>query len=159
MDPLSIAGGVLSLVSSGFKISRSLNTLRNKYKSAPATLSALSVECSVTCAALYQIQDLLTSRPEFLTSQSDSRSMLTDMFELALLGCAATFSVLDEELTKVEYDGKKGVFKVGFKSRLKLIWNEDTLKELLQQMRDQRSSIGFLIETVQTYHTRIFSRG
>ena len=137
------------MVSSAYKISRSLHALRNKYKSAPAALAAISAECSVTCAALYQIQQLLSAHPEFVSSESDSRSDLRDLFELAILGCAATFSVLDEELTKLEYDAKQTGFRVGFKSRVKMMWNEDTLKELLQQMRDQRSSIGFLIETVQ----------
>lgn len=53
-------------------------------------------------------------------------------FDTALVGIATTFSVLDEEMTRLN-GGKNVVKKLGFRLRARYIWNEDLLKEVLQQ--------------------------
>ena len=154
-EPLSIIVGLASLISVCLKVSRGVKTVAEKYQAVNNTLSALSVECSVTSAALSQIEQMLAAKQASHLIVSQDRSEIRLVLELALSGCAATFAVLDQELNKFERSRPSGN-RLGFKTRTKYLWNEDTLKEVLQQMRDQRSSINFLIDVIQTLVPPVF---
>ncbi|KAE8451754.1 hypothetical protein EG329_003211 [Mollisiaceae sp. DMI_Dod_QoI] len=67
---------------------------------------------------------------------------------MGIEGISTIFSLLDEELNKVEAELAKPN-KRGFRRRARYLWNEDYLKELAQQIRDQRSSISFLLDCVK----------
>jgi hypothetical protein len=140
-DPIPIAASIGSLLSVCLKLSQSLNTLYGKYKSASLGISLLSTECSITSTAPLHMQRLLSERPDILSSRATPQSELTVCFESAMLGVAATLSVLDNELARLT--GKSSLGSFGFKLKARYLWNEDLFREISEQLRDQQASIAF----------------
>jgi hypothetical protein len=142
MDPLSIATGVASLVTVCVKSIRSLKAIANTYKSASPTILAISSECSVISAALSQIQNLFLRNPDSLKLQLGLQSQLHAAIETALTGCSVTLATLDDEIQTVTGESSRLV-------RLKYMWNEDIMKELLQNLRGQHGGLNLLLTALQ----------
>jgi hypothetical protein len=147
-EPLSIITGVASLVAVCVKISQSLTTLKGKYYFADLSITSLVVECSNTGLGLSQLQSALQSRPDILDTQGYSRDDVVNNFNMAIWGVAAVFSLLDAELKRLESGSMETSTWMGFRKKSRYLWNEDRLKELAQQIREQRSSISFLLQMV-----------
>ncbi|CZR64822.1 uncharacterized protein PAC_14721 [Phialocephala subalpina] len=124
------------------KISQNLNTIKGKYKFAELTIASLFVGCSTTTIALSHLENALRNKPGLIGTPSHSIDNMMNIFELGISGITIIFSLLDEELSM-------GINKLKFRKRVKYIWNEALIKELAQQIRDQRSSISFLLSCVQ----------
>lgn len=139
MDPLSITVSVSSLIVFCAKVIKASHDLCSQFKSAAFTLSAITSECSVINASLSNLQSLILEDPERLQDASST-------FEIALLGCALTMSVLDEEIGGVLKETNGGTLTP---KRFKYVLEQDHLKELLQQIRGQQIAISLLLQTYQ----------
>jgi hypothetical protein len=148
MEPLSIAAGVASLVTTCVKTIRSLKAIADTYKSASLTISAITSECSIISTALSQIQYLFLHNLDSLTLRLDSQSQLHAAFETALTGCSVTLAALDGELQKLA-EGQRVTGESSRLVRLKYMWNEDIMKELLQHLRGQHGGINLLLTALQ----------
>lgn len=65
-----------------------------------------------------------------------------------MFNMAQTFSVLDIELEKLTGVGDPPD-RLGITARMRFMWIEDDLKGLIQEIRDQRDALGFLMDCVQ----------
>lgn len=148
MEPLSIAAGVASLVTACVKTIISLKAIADRYKSASLTIWAITFECSVIRRALSQIKYLFLHNLDSLISRLDSQSQLHAAFETALTGCSVTLNALDDELQKLA-EGQRVSGESSRLVRLKYMWNEDIMKELLQHLRGQRGGINLLLTALQ----------
>lgn len=148
MDPISITGTVLSITARCLTTAKALYDLRGKYKSAQTTISAICSECTVISASLTRIRSLVVQNTDVLSTQLSFRPELGTAFDTALTGCMVVFRVLDDEVKKLT-SGGDGTAKLGFKVKARYLWDEETMKELLQQIRGQQTAISLLIQALQ----------
>jgi hypothetical protein len=149
MDPISVAASILAITNHCFSTAKTLNTLRNDFKDAGMTISAICSETSIMTASLSHLQGLVFNNPDAFSSQLESRPELSSTFDTALTGCVVVFSVLDTEVQKLTRQAlQKG--GIGWAARAKVIWKEDTMKNLLQQIRGQQTALTLLIQLLQT---------
>ncbi len=146
MDPLSIVASASALVFASVKVVKGLSDIRERYKAAAAMIASISSECMILHIALSQIQKLALIGSFFdrLSSQLD----LEDSLELALLSCTQTFSALEEEIRELS---PKGEQRDDHFLRLKYLWNEETMREILMQLRSQQNALSVLLTAIQTY--------
>ena len=98
-------------------------------------------------ASLGLIYNLILRDPEALRSNFATRPELEGAFDTALTGCALIFSVLDDEVQKLQGDGELGVA-----GKVKIVWKDETMKELLQQIRGQpQNALSLLTQALQMY--------
>ncbi|KAF1981746.1 hypothetical protein K402DRAFT_425161 [Aulographum hederae CBS 113979] len=142
MDPLSIASGVMSLVVDGIATAKLLYDLRDKYKNASTTITAIYTESMVISASLSQIQAL-----QARNAMSDKPELYAT-FDIAITGCNIVFSCLKEEVGDLA-DKALGSDGLNWKDKAKMIWREDAMKELLQQLRGQQTALTLLIQGLQ----------
>ena len=67
-------------------------------------------------------------------------------FEVALMGCALTMGVVEDELSGLLVKDEDGNLKA---RRIKYVMDQDHLKELLQQIRGQQIGVTLLLQTYQ----------
>ena len=149
MDPLSIVGLAGTLVPLCVRVTYALNNVKVKYSQSNMTISAIVSECSVIAAALTQIEGIAKKDPDGFASRLDpSASQLGASFELAMGGCSITLAVLNEEVEKLTVGEKVGF--LGWKPKVKYIWNEAGMRDLLGTLRGQQSALHLLLAAVQT---------
>ncbi|KAK6338472.1 hypothetical protein TWF730_002535 [Orbilia blumenaviensis] len=141
MDPFSITVSVSSLIVVCTRIIKLSSDVSAAYRSASFTLSAIASECAVISASLTRLQNMLLNEPERLGA-------LADNLDTALLGCALTMSVLQEQIGGLAKETEGGERQV---KKFKYVLEQDYLKELLQQIRGQQVSITLLLQTYQRY--------
>jgi hypothetical protein len=80
-----------------------------------------------------------------LTCLVDCRST----FDSVLTGCLIVFSVLDDELRKLSpWDEEP---PMSWLQRLNVLWNEQIMVDVLEQMRGQHGALGLLVQILQMY--------
>jgi hypothetical protein len=148
MDPLTITATVITLSATCVKSSRQLYDLKEKYKDASMTITAIYSESNVISSSLAHIQGLCTRNPEVLQSTLRHRPELERTFDQALTGCVLVYSVLDDEVQRlyaaIARDGMAGAI-----GRMKMIWREETMKDVLTQIRGQQTALSLLIQALQ----------
>ncbi|KAG5748647.1 hypothetical protein H9Q69_005448 [Fusarium xylarioides] len=72
-----------------------------------------------------------------------SKTEVWTVFETALTGCMIVFSCLEAETRSLRSENP------GLWAKIKFIWNQDRLKELLVGLRGQQSSITFLLNLLE----------
>ncbi|KAF2252440.1 hypothetical protein BU26DRAFT_502909 [Trematosphaeria pertusa] len=148
MDPLTITSTVIAISARCVRTARALYDLRGKYRDASMTITAIYSESTVISTSLAHIQGLCTRNPDALRSTLLERPELEATFDQALTGCVLVYSVLDDEVQRlyvaIEKDGLAGSM-----GRIKLIWKEDAMRDVLVQIRGQQAALGLLIQALQ----------
>jgi hypothetical protein len=147
VDPISITTAVLAISARCLTTAKAVYTLRDKFKGAQITISAIHSESAVISASLGHIQTLILKDPDTLSSNFTSRPELEGAFDTSLTGCALIFSILDDEVQKLQGSGGE----MGPAKRMKIMWKEELMKELLQQIRGQQTALSLLIQALQMY--------
>jgi tRNA A37 threonylcarbamoyladenosine dehydratase len=143
MDPISITTAVLSITARCLTTARALYALRERYKHAQMTISAIYSESTVISASLGHVQNLLLSKAESLASKLKSREELENILDTSLTGCTLVYSILHDEVQKLSNKGETAAAKAS------AVWKEETMKELLQQIRGQQTALTLLIQALQ----------
>lgn len=149
MDPLSLTARVLAITTACLKSANGLGGLREKYKHAQITISALCAEATVISASLSQIQSLVLQNPNAILTQMRSKSNVIAIFDGALTGCSVVFAVLNDEIAALTAECQEE--DLSWSQRAKITWKDAVMKELLQQLRGQTAAIGLLIQALQMY--------
>ncbi|KAF2004242.1 hypothetical protein P154DRAFT_51622 [Amniculicola lignicola CBS 123094] len=148
MDPLTITSTVISISARCVQTARALYDLRGKYKDASMSITAIYTETTVISTLLAGIQGLCTRNSEALRSTLHERSDLTATFDQALTGCMLVYSVLAEEVHRLYAElGKDGA--AGAMGRMKFVWKEDAMKDVLTQIREQQTALSLLVQLLQ----------
>jgi len=145
LEPVSVLTTVTTLIGVSYRLTTGVNALVNRYQQANLTLTTLATECSTTQIALTNIERFLRARPDFLSHGVVARGCL----QTSIGTWASIFSVLDSELARINR-GTPSIPRINIRGRMRFLLNEDRLKEISNQLRDLRSSIGFLLESAQT---------
>jgi len=143
MDPLTIAGTVITISSHCIQTAKAISGLKDKYKNAQMMITAIYTELTVVSASLGHIQGLISRDPATLETSLQLRPELQQTFDQALTGCILVFSVLDDEIQKL-HEGVDSI--VG---RVTYMWKDEAMKELLSQIRGQQTALTLLIQAFQ----------
>ncbi|CAO2654478.1 Nn.00g112110.m01.CDS01 [Neocucurbitaria sp. VM-36] len=144
MDPLSIASSVLRITTTCIEAAKTLNDVRHAWKRAPVTVSSLCAQLKLTAASLSQIQSLLLNNTDILQDKHD----LVETFDTTLTSCLVLSTWLEkcmQKITRGVLDGTKASWKIKFRT----LWNEEEVKELLQQLHTQQGAISVLVGLMQ----------
>jgi hypothetical protein len=98
-------------------------------------------------ASLSQIQTFILSHgnpAKFLQSRPDVAAIL----DRSLTGCTVLFSCLNEEIGKVSKSAD-GHNTIAWKAKARMVWKNDTFKELLDGLRGQQLAITLLLQLLQ----------
>ncbi|KAF2016485.1 hypothetical protein BU24DRAFT_409583 [Aaosphaeria arxii CBS 175.79] len=148
MDPLTITSTVLGISARCITSARALYELREKYKDASMTITAIYSETNVLSTSLAHIQGLCTRNPEALRTTLQEQPQLEATFDQALTGCVLVYSVLDEEIRRL-YEGIRQEGVAGAMGRMKFLWKEEAMKDVLMQIRGQQAGLSLLIQALQ----------
>lgn len=111
------------------------------------TVVSMCSKSNVILASLTQIQGLLLQRDD-LAAIWQSRTELPTVIDNALTGCMVVFSCLDAEIQGI-VAGESDSNWMRWRSRVRLMWNEAKLNELLGALRGQQTVINLLIQLLQ----------
>lgn len=150
MDPFTITMAVAPLVLSSAKLTMLIWVVRDSCKNAPTTLIAILAECKITHITLSRIQGLIYKNERDFPSRLTAQAPLREAFDFALTGCRMALAVLNLELDKLAEPRKPATsMDIGFKAKARLVRKEDIMKQLLDQVRGQMSSLTCLIEFLE----------
>lgn len=145
MDPLSVAASVTGLMMAGTQITALLQRLLD----APSIAQAVEVEISHFVAVLSQLQPFVTG----VSSAHQSRTSMVDVQQIQLILTGSVFTISElQAVVGTICQGSAG--GIGFRDRVKWLWAESNITQLLQRLRDHKSSLT-LILTLLTWYTRV----
>lgn len=142
MDPLSIASSVVGLTAICLSTCKKLHDLAGEYQDVPAVIAMICSESTIISIGLSELQMKILRRDDLAQAWA-SKTEIWTAFETALTGCMVVFSCLEAE-TRSLRSKNPGVW-----AKIKFIWNQDRLKELLGALRAQQSSITFLLNLLE----------
>ncbi|KAG4293689.1 hypothetical protein FPRO06_00274 [Fusarium proliferatum] len=142
MDPLSIASSVVGLTATCLSTCKKLHDLAGEYQDVPAVIAMICSESTIISIGLSELQMKILRRDDLAQAWA-SKTEIWTAFETALTGCMVVFSCLEAE-TRSLRSKNPGVW-----AKIKFIWNQDRLKELLGALRAQQSSITFLLNLLE----------
>ncbi|UKZ83457.1 hypothetical protein TrVFT333_011266 [Trichoderma virens FT-333] len=148
MDPIAIIGAASSLVLSLAKASKSLSDIRKGFQEAPMIIATMITECKTISAALTHLQNLTLGNPVALSPSLTTPETIQEGFDNALTGCMLILSALEVHLERL-VKGKKPE-DMGFMKKVQLLWNEETMNQLLSNLRGQHAAINTLVSLFQT---------
>jgi hypothetical protein len=134
--------------------SKCLLELQSKYKGAPMVVASICTESTTLVASLSFIQSLLLQRQD-LASVWQSRTDLPMVLDAALTGAMVLFSCLHSEIQSI-LAGAPDSSQLRWRSRVRVMWNEAKLNELLNALRGQQISLNLLIQLLQMYENAHF---
>ena len=149
MDPFTICTTVASLVKTCGTAVITCNGLLGRYKNAPQILASIRTECVTIKSTLSYVDWLVKRDTELLSSQLKAHNPLAETLDVALTGCAVTFSILDIEHKKL-YDNSKDQDNYKGKDRMRYLWDEDRAKSTLDHMRGLQSAVNLVLTALQT---------
>jgi hypothetical protein len=103
----------------------------------------------ITSASLSQIQAILRNS----TSESEASigpPELLATFDIALVGCTVVLSCIEDEV-KSFGESEPGLTQMSAGQKIKAVWKDGNIKELVAQLRSQQSALNMLIQTLQMY--------
>lgn len=147
MDPLTLASGITSLIGTATKLINSFNSIQGRYGTAEHVLPAIVKECRLVKVGVTKIQRLLDANNSRFRDNEDVLGVL----ESSLAGCSSLLLALSDELNGIGIAGENvGPSNITWRTRLRAIWNETSMKELLTQLRAQHSGLSFVLDILQT---------
>ncbi|MCJ1402608.1 hypothetical protein MMC11_005828 [Xylographa trunciseda] len=147
MDPLSMTVAISSLVMTCASIVKAAQDVRGRYKAATLTISSIAAECVAVSTALSLLQNLSIS------GNGSVDADVVNTLETVVIGCTLTISVLHEYILELITDNnvlKSADAKSKWRTKVKFLWNEVEMKELLLQLRGHQSSITLLLTVLRS---------
>ncbi|OAP58341.1 hypothetical protein AYL99_07431 [Fonsecaea erecta] len=157
MDPLSVATAASSLVFCVVRSGKALAGIYEKYHDAQRCVFMMQTECTVLAAALSQLQMHFSTVSRSAAGAMDRYpDFVVEAIDLALVGCTLTLSVLSKEienLTTADSGNNNPLDKAARLARgkkIKYVWKEDTMNELLEQLRGQSAALNLLLRALDS---------
>lgn len=147
-DGLIVSAAPL-LLSTCMKIIRTLHDVRPRLRPAPLTITSITIECFGLHEALAQVQELDLATLE--AAKDGQSEQIVQSITAFFLGCTTTISVVDEYSTDL-HDAlgpvDPGVRTSTQELQFRQLWKEDDMKELLSQIKEYRSKLTNLLQTI-----------
>ena len=151
MDPVSIAGLVLSIVTVIAKNVNALSTLQAKNRNADLSVFLLIGQLSTLKAALGQISEWI--QMEGLAAKSEHLHLVEDL-NVALNGCQVLISILDDRVNQLA--NKEGSDSLKVQGKIVFLWEEQELNMYVTHLNNQVNALSLLLSAI---HCRSLSQG
>ncbi|KAE9985767.1 hypothetical protein EG327_004588 [Venturia inaequalis] len=147
MEFAGAAFSISPLLTTCSKISTVLLNVGRKFKRAPLMMTSIGTECNLIHVALSQVRSFDWSS---MTGDTDDRMERTmRAIESIILGCQLTLSVIEEYAIElqdyVEGSPLSPTEQMGIMARVRVLWKEEEMRELLLQLRGYQSGLMGLI--------------
>jgi hypothetical protein len=147
MEFAGAAFPITPLLSTCTKITTILHNVKKKFKSAPLMMTSILSECNFLSVSLAQLRNFDWSAVS--TYGEGRQEQMTRATETIILGCTLTLSVIEEYAIELqEYvDGSplSPTEQMGIMARVRVLWKEDEMRELLLQLRGYQTGLTDLI--------------
>jgi DNA repair ATPase RecN len=144
MDVVSSVATVIGLVFNFATAAKTCNDIRGRYKGAARTIDSLKHELETLQGALQELANLMMHDASALASRWDTNKTLSRTFARAMKGFERTIKGLQAEL-----EGLKGEKReITSLEKVKVIWNEDGMRQHLDQLRGQASALQLLLQVL-----------
>jgi hypothetical protein len=154
MEAIAAASAISTLVFNCGTAVHACNTLRGKWKNADQALRSISTEGSTLKASLLQLSHLMAQDPAALSSRWDATPLLPQTFQSAIESFERVLNDLQKELRKLNgASGRSTSTMLTGTLKLKYMWNEEAMKDILVQLRCHQQSLQFLLTILQMYVT------
>ncbi|KAL8687293.1 MAG: hypothetical protein Q9218_006493 [Villophora microphyllina] len=136
-DPLSIAAGVVGVLTAAAQISSLLIEFTKNSKNAPQTARIVLSEVSDISGTLSQLQRFLLGNK--FAEKSVAALLQVDHVIIIMSGCVLTFSELERLLDKLKADGK------GILNRIQWARKEKTIASYIQRLQNHKGSLSLVL--------------
>ncbi|GKZ72153.1 hypothetical protein AnigIFM50267_008206 [Aspergillus niger] len=148
MDPVTAIG----LLSGAFQIAQyvkdtagALAHLYGKFKDADLTIRSLIGELTTIRSAITQLHEWAS----YNVRDSSEPDEYVEGLEVALDGCRAVMEVLSDEVSALTRGAMLSDTGIGFRTRVKVVWNEDSMKVHQERLRAQVHALQLLLQACQ----------
>lgn len=140
MDPLSIASGVVGIVTAAAQITSLLIKFTRSTRNAPEQARQVMIEVSDISAIISQLQSYLIARK---TVDSSRTSLLkADHLVGIISGCVMTFSELEKLLDETR------VNDMGVIDRVNWVRKETEILGVVQRLQDHKASLSCILNVL-----------
>lgn len=136
-DPLSIAVGVVSILTAAAQISSLLINFMRQSSSAPRQAAIVLTEVTETSGVLSNLQSFLLGTE--IANQSQTCLLQVDHVLAIVTGCVATFSELEETLGRVKMEG------MDILDRIKWARKESGIMAIVQRLQTHKASLSLML--------------
>ncbi|RHZ47654.1 ankyrin repeat protein [Aspergillus thermomutatus] len=148
MDPFTWIGaisGVLQIAQVISQTTAGLVKLKGRFSNADLTIQSLIGELSIIESALTHLEDWAKFNARGPTKSEE----YIEGLNVALDGCRAVMEVLSEEVASLVQNiaGQDSV--VGFRARVKVVWNEDVMRGHQERLHAQVVALQLLLQACQ----------
>jgi hypothetical protein len=145
MDPvtaLGIISGGVQVVQAIASTVHDLNQLYGKFKDADLTIQSLIQELSCISTALTGLKEWTRANStDGPSSDEYNRDLL-----VAMEGCRVVMDVVSSDVSHLV----QGIHDfTGFRARLRIVWNEDTMRGHLETLHAQVNALQLLLQVCQ----------
>jgi hypothetical protein len=153
MEVAGAAFPITPLLTTCTKIVTILHNVGKKFKRAPLMMTSIATECSLIHVALAQLRSFDWSS---VSAYADGRQeQMTRVTESIILGCTLTLSVIEEYAIELQdyVDGSplSPTEQMGIMARVRVLWKEEEMRELLLQLRGYQTGLTNLIRAAHEY--------
>ena len=151
-DPLSVAAGVVGIVTAAVQVSKLLIDFTNGTTDAPRQATAVLEKVNSIHTTMSQLQPFVLG----LQTPDQSRSCLIQVEAVIaiLTGCVATFSELEQLLDNLKAEG------LAFLDKMKWAKNKSTIDSLITRLETHETSLSLMLNILNGYafHSRCCQR-
>lgn len=155
MDPLTLSTAIITIATKCVTLTKNFSDIRSRYAFANLTIIAICTESSVCSTALYTLQTCFSQHQDSndVSNEKGPKQLLGQPLFLsscdaALTGCTLILSCLDEELGSLRQAAESGS-TLTWSQRARILWKEETMQQLLQQLRGQVTALNLLLHCFQ----------
>lgn len=156
MDPFTWIGaisGVLQIAQVISQTTAGLVKLKGRFSNADLTIQSLIGELSIIESALTHLEDWAKFNARGMTKSEE----YIEGLNVALDGCRMVMEVLSEEVASLVQNiaGQDSV--VGFRARVKVVWNEDVMRGHQERLHAQVVALQLLLQACQWSEPRVLN--
>lgn len=144
-DPLSIAAGVIGVVTAAAQISSILINFTKSTIAAPRQAQVVLTEVSHISAILSQLQSYLFGLD--FPDRSRTSLLKVDKLVTVISGCVLTFSELEKLLDEFKTEG------LDVLDRLKWVRKESAIMSLIQRLQNHKASLSLVLSILNGFVT------
>lgn len=143
MDPLSIATGVVGIMTAAAQISSLLINFTRQSNSAPQQAAIVLTEVTETSGILSHLQSFLLGTET--ADQSRTCVLQVDHVLAIVTGCVATFSELEETLDSLRTEG------MDILDRIKWARKESAIMAITRRLQTHKASLSLMLNILNGY--------
>lgn len=155
MEAASLALAIPPVLVGCAKLATLCSDFQTKYQSAPSTLASVITECNGVSHILVEIQYLGLQNIVCLSGEQQQR--FCHGIDALAIGCTREVSTIEQHVKKFSYAAEGVIIgplrRFERKDKMKIVWNEDGIKQSLERLRGYQTNLVAFLLLVNLYFT------